>query len=284
MAAAADLKKYLLTFIGQPVDATVSATDEFMLMTAVNQALTLLLGSALMEDRAELVRAPQNVTLGAVTADSKALTFSGFADWMLGCSVLIGTTWNRFVKSGSSLEWESPYEGDTASNVAATVYQDVVNLSYLIDQPQPPVTLNGQYPITLVPNKAVLEAVRQSVPQVWAPLGLPAYALVRDSLSYQATPATRFEFDKLPLQEYRLKFTARLRAPQITTWEDATTYFLPGARDLDVLYPVARWKLSSYPVFIGDRQEAEKDASTALAGWANFNNKGVQPGILDIHG
>ena len=285
MPSAEELQKYLLPAIGQPVDATLSTTDTALFVQAANAALLELLGQALAEDRSELVRAPASVTLGQVTADSKAITFAGFESWMLGCSIYIGSTWNRIVKPGSSVSLEIPYQGTTASNVAATIYQDVVNLDYALENVEYPITLNGQYPLTLLPHKTFLEAVKSRGGDLWTRQGLPEYALMQDSLTYQGTPATRFLLDALPLQKYTLRFTAKLRAPQITSLSDTTPYFLPGGQDLLILYPVARDYLRQCcAYFILDPKDTQDAANAARQRWAAYTNKGSQPAILDIHG
>lgn len=285
MPSAEELQKYLLPAIGQPVDATLSTTDTALFVQAANAALLELLGQALAEDRSELVRAPVSVTLGQVTADDKAITFSGYADWMRGCSIQIGSTWNRLVRPGSSVSLEIPYQGTTASNVAATVYQDVVNLDYALENIQPPITLDGQYPITMVSHLTQLDAFRRRSGENWTRNGLPEYALMQDSLSYQGTPATRFLFDALPLQKYTLHFTARLRAQQIASLADTTPYFLPGGQDLLIFYPVARDYLRQCcAYFILDPKDTMDAANAARQRWAAYNNKGSQPGVLDIYG
>lgn len=283
MAAALSMKNRLLPFIGKSIGATINETDDTHLMAAVNAALMDLLADRLAENRSELVRAPTSVTLDNVTANSKALTFAGYETWMLGCTIQIGSTWNRLVKPGASVSLESHYSGDTAASVAATVYQDVVNLDYAIDAPMHPVLLDGRYPLTLVSHAAQLEALRQCIDGN-PPRGLPRFALMNDNLSLNATPQTRFVFESLPGQRYTLSFEAALRPTQIAAWDDATPFLLPGGRDVEILAPVARFYLSSYPVFIGDRGEAQQDYGLAKQKWAAYSNKGSQPGELDIHG
>lgn len=282
MAAAQDLKDLLLPFIGKAVGATLGTTDDKALMAAVNKALMELLGQRLTKDVSELVRAPMAVTIDQVTADSKGITFTGWQDWMLGCSVQMGSTWNRFA---SAAALESEYSGDTEASVAATVYQDAVNLDVAVESLMGPVTLDKQWQIQMVPNREVLAGVRQGRNFVGnVPMGQPGYALMVDSLVTGAGPVTRFVFDSAPVAKFTLNFTAALKAPQITAWNDSTTFFLPGGRDTEILEPVARWKLSSYPQFIGDRGEAREEYVAAMQKWASYSNKGVQPGVLDLYG
>lgn len=286
MPSAADLKTYLLPYIGKNSGSTINATDSAHLMRAANAALLELLGDGTRraELRRQLVRAPASVTLDNVTANSKTITFTGFDATMLGCSIQIGSTWNRLVKPASTVELEAEYSGDTASSVAATVYYDAIPLDYAIESPLEPVMLNDLYPVTLLPNRSSLEASRLARAQAGLlPQGVPLYAVIEDSLSALATPATRFLFDSLPQQSYSLSFKAVLRPPQIGDWSDATPFFLPGGRDVEILHPVARFHLSSYPVFIGERGEALDDYKIAKAKWDAFTNKGSQPGQLSLY-
>lgn len=276
------MKDLLLPFIGKAVGATLQTTDDKTLMAAVNKALMELLGQRLTKDVSERVRAPVDVTLGQVTADSKTIVFAGYADWMLGCSVKMGSTWNRLT-SGTTLE--SEFSGDTETDAAATVYQDAVNLDVAVESLMGPVTLDKQWIIQMLPNREALAAVRQGRNFVGnVPMGQPGYALMVDSLVTGAGPVTRFVFDSAPAAKFTLNFTAALKAPQITAWDDATTFFLPGGRDIEILEPVARWKLSSYPQFIGDRNEAKEEYVAAMQKWESYSNKGVQPGVLEIYG
>jgi hypothetical protein len=284
MPSAADLQKYLLPSIGQPVDATLTDTDTFLLLQAANKGLSELLSQRLTEDRSERVRAPLNVTVGAVTEDSKAITFADFADWMLGCSIRLGSMWNRLVKPGSAVSLELPYDGPSATSVAATVYQDCINLDYTLEGMLPPITLSQQYPLTLLPHKANLDAVKARGGDLWTRQGLPEFGLIEDSLSYQSTPSTRVLLDALPLQKYTLSFTALLKAPQISSFSDPTPFFLPGGNDALILFPVVRDHLRvDHPSFILDAGEVKTAAENARRAWADYNNKGSQPGVLDHH-
>lgn len=288
MAAASNLRDYLKPFIGQPLDVTLGSEDDAMLMTAGNAALLELLGDGTRrrEMRTELVRAPENVTLGAVTADAKNITFSGFQSYMTGCRILIGSTWNRLVTTTSgTVSLETPYEGSSASNVAATVYYDCVTLDASLEPIGQPLKWNDTDDVLLAANHAGLDycrLTRSAAPQ--PPLGQPQWVLQEDALAVNATPCTRLVFDSLPLVKGVVSFLATLRPPQIANWSDATPFFLPGARDVLVLYPVARYHLSSYPQFIGDRGEAEKDYQSALLKWQAYRGKGNTAGTLDLYG
>jgi len=287
MAAASNLRDYLKSYIGQPADVTLGTEDDAACMVAANAALMELLGDGTRrrENRTELVRAPASVTLDQVTADSKALTFAGFQPYMTGCSILIGSTWNRLVTlTSGTVSLETPYEGSTASSVAATVYFDALTLDAALEPIGQPILWNETDPVHLVNNNATLTAMRRLRQQMpTPPLGQPAYVLQEDALAVNATPATRLLFESLPLTKGVLSFNAALRPPQIASWEDATPFFLPGARDGLVLYPVARFYLSSYPQFIGDRKEAETDMQGALNQWALYTGSGNTAGTLDLN-
>ncbi len=286
MSASTDIRDYLVPFIGKSIGATINDTDTFHLRGAVNAALMDLLMDRLAETRSELVRAPASVTIGAVTNNSKTITFAGYQSYMLGCSILVGDEWNRLVKPGASVELETAYAGTTASNVAATVYFDAITLSYLIDSPQDPVLLSDQWRVQMVPNRVVWQNLRMwgSQPPI-PPFGAPQHALMEDVITVDGTPVSQFLFTSLPMVQYNLSYTAALRPTQIADWTTNTQpYFLPGGRDVQVLRPVALYYLSKYPVFIGDRGEVEKDYAQAKLQWGVFTNKGSQPGVLDYFG
>lgn len=288
MPAASSLRDHLKAYIGQPADVTLGTEDDAAVMAASNAALMELLGDGTRrrENRTELVRAPASVTLGVVTADSKALTFAGFQSYMTGCSILIGSTWNRLVTlTSGTVSLESPYEGSSDTDVAATVYFDAVTLDASLEPIGQPILWNDTDPVHLVPNNATLAAVRRMRQQMpTPPLGQPAYVLQEDALAINATPATRLLFDSLPLIKGTLSFNATLRPPQIASWSDTTPFFLPGARDVLVLYPVALFHLSSYPQFIGDRGESLQNYQRALQTWQAYNGSGNTAGNLDIYG
>ena len=71
------------------------------------------------------------------------------------------------MKPGSSVSLGNPVSGTTASNVAATVYRDAVNLDYALENIQPPITLDGQYPITMVSHLTQLDAFRRRSGENW---------------------------------------------------------------------------------------------------------------------
>jgi len=287
MPAASNLRDHLMAYIGLPIGSTLPQADHYAILAAANAALYELLGTGerRQERRAELVRAPEDVTLGAVTANSKALTFSGYASYMKGCTIKIGDIYNRLVNTNGTVSLEAPYTGSTATNVAATVYFDCVTLDNSYDNVVLPVMLDEQYKLELVPNLNELTTLRAARSALPTPAtGLPSYALMEDSLTESSTPATRFLFDSLPLQRYVLSFLASIRPPQISVWSDATPFFLPGMRDPLVLYPVARFHLRGYEGFKGNVDVAEKDYQLAMQHWKAFKNKGPQPGVLDIHG
>ena len=283
MGSAADIRDYLLPDLGKKIGATLTTTETARMVRDINSALHTLLGQQLAEDRSALVRAPVDVTL-SVTSGSTAITFSSYASWMLGCTIKIGSTWNRLQKLSSDPSLEQPWLGETTAGIAATVYQDCVNLDYALESVQEPVKL-GNARIYPVPNKQVLEATRftrnSSGDLVEAS---PLYYLIEDSLSYLQVPATRFQFDTLPTTQQALQFSAALRAPQITDLADTRTFLLPGGRDVEILHPVVRNLFRTFPQFIGDVGEVKTDFQQAMRQWSAYSNKGPQPGTLEIYG
>lgn len=283
MGSAADIRDFLLPDLGKKIGATMTTTETARMVRDINSALHLLLGQQLAEDRSALVRAPLAVTLD-VTSGSTAITFSSYASWMLGCTIKIGSTWNRLQKLSSDPSLEQPWLGDTAAGIAATVYQDCVNLDYALESVQEPVKL-GSTRIYPVPNKQRLEDVRATRDSSGNLVEAdPQYYLMEDSLSYLQVPATRFQFDTLPTTQQALQFTACLRAPQITDLADTRTFLLPGGRDVEVLHPAVRYLLRTFPQFIGDVGEVKEDYKQAMQQWSMYSNKGPQPGTLEIYG
>jgi len=283
MGSAADIRDFLLPDLGKKIGATLTTTETARMVHDINSALHTLLGQQLADDRSALVRAPLAVTLD-VTSGSTAITFSGFASWMLGCTIKIGSTWNRLQKLSSDPSLEQPWLGETTAGIAATVYQDCVNLDYALESVLEPVRLGGAR-IFPVPNKQVLDSTRftrnASGDLVEAS---PQYYLIEDSLSYLQVPATRFQFDTLPTTQQALQFSAALRAPQITGLDDTRTFLLPGGRDVEILHPVVRFLFRTFPQFIGDVGEVRADYTQARQQWSMYSNKGPQPGTLEIYG
>jgi len=280
MSAAADLRDHLMPYLGLPVGATLTQEDNEALLTAVNAALLELLGSGdrRRERRTELVRAPEDVTLGAVTANSKALTFSGYASYMKGCTIKIGDIYNRLVNTNGTVSLEAPYTGSTATNVAATVYFDCISLDSSYESVTVPVLFDGTHTVELVPNLQMLTRMRQTRSgSATPPEGIPAYGLLEDNLADSVTPSLRLVFDSLPEARGLVSFLAALRPPQISNWNDTTPFFLPGQRDILVLYPVTLFHLRTYPFFLGDAKEVETNYTQAKQSWALFHQKGPLP-------
>ncbi len=284
MASAADSRDHCLPYLGLPVGATLTAEDDEALKVALNASLQELLGTGerRRERRAELVRAPETVTLGAVTANNKAITFSGYASYMKGCTIKIGDDeiYNRLVAPNGTVALESPYTGDTATNVSATVYFDCITLDGRYESATVPVLWDGTTTVELVPSLHMLSKLRlyragSSAPT--PPQGVPQYALIEDDLADDATPGMRVVFDSLPTQRATFSFMAALRPPQITSWSDTTPFFLPGQRDPLVLYPVMLFHLRTYPLFIGDAKEVEANYQVAKTLWSQFHQKGPLP-------
>lgn len=283
MGAAGDIRDFLLPDLGKKVGATLTTTETTRLVRDINSALHSLLGQQLAEDRSALVRAPLAVTLD-VTSGSTAITFGAYATWMLGCTIKMGSTWNRLQKLTSDPSLEQPWLGATTAGQAATIYQDCVNLDYALESVQEPVKLGGTrlYP---VPNKQRLEDVRAMRNSGNDPVeASPQYYLMEDSLSYLQVPATRFQLDTLPTEQQALTFTACLRAPQITDLSDTRAFLLPGGRDVEILHPLVRYLFRTFPQFIGDVGEVTRDYQEALQKWRQYSNKGPQPGTLELYG
>lgn len=275
MGAASIFRDYALPYIGLSNPNLLPKNASTRMMQALNAALQELLGEQ-QDKQAFQVRAAQQVTIGQVTASSKLITFAGFEDWMLGCTVLIGGDGlqNQFVLDGSAVSLLAPYQGSTQSNVTATVYQDVINTTSEIKQVFPPALLNHQYHVEPLPSRRALEDSRtiwrddaNTVPKI---VRRPCWYTLEDNLAYFRTPTTRIVFDSLPDTSYVLTFEAIMRAPRVCDWSDTRDFFIPGQDDESILFPIALQRFMAWPQFLSDqtiRAQVAQDAQAARLKW-----------------
>lgn len=292
MATAAALRTYLMRYVGVQVAAHLTANPgkDAAVMTAANQALDELFAGRQQQTVSELVEAPQGVTLGAVTAGSKAITFSGFDPAMLGCAIVIpgDPQVNRLVKNDSAtLALEKPFLGTTGTNVPAVVYHDVVNLTVRVQSVLGPIVCGGRE-LVLLNTPADLLRVRQgSGPGTSinpTEMTAPTYCILRDALTFGQQPLTRVQFDTRPMQQAVLDFTAVLHPPQISAWTDPQPAYLPGNLDETVLKPWALYKLSKDPDFTGDATQAQTAYLEAKAHWDAYKPRAGALETLDLYG
>lgn len=282
MPAASDIRDYLMPYCGVTNPNLLDTPTSKRMMTDLNAALQeMFTAKPQRVDKSALVRGPTAVTLDALTQYEQTLTFDGFEDWMLGCSIRIGGD-SRFNKLGKNdrgeVELENPYMGATTTNMGATVYGDAVNLGICIGAPYPPVLLDNQYVVDMLNSKQALNALRTGEVHDLAvgekPQNRPRHAIIEDVIVAGSQPTTRFLFESLPDRAYVLSYEADLAPPRVTSWEDARLFFLPSGKDESLLWPWVRFKFSSWPHYIGDRREAVDEFQRAAALWKGDNPRG----------
>lgn len=126
MSAAAAIRSHLLPYAGCSTVERLPALTSTRMLTDLNAVLQQLYSGGQQENKTAFIRAPATVTINNVTTQDTAITFSGFASYMLGCTILIEGDWreNRLVKSNGTLTLENPYLGSTGTNVSAQLHFD----------------------------------------------------------------------------------------------------------------------------------------------------------------
>jgi hypothetical protein len=276
MPAASIFRDYAMAYIGLSNSALIPANASARMMQDFNAALQEIFANVHRNKVSLQVRAPTAVTIGQVTNGSTAITFSGFADWMLGCTVVISGDGlqNQFELDGATCSLNAPYQGTTASNVSAVVYQDALNTTTEVKAVYPPSLLNNQYFVDMLDSRSAMVGqsalLRDNYSLPVKPVRRPQSSILEDSLPYMVTPTTRISFDSLPDTSYIYSFEAELAAPRITTWADTRTYFMPGNEDESILFPWALFKFMSWPQFLQDpstRNAVAQAAQSASARW-----------------
>ena len=254
-------------------------------------------GWLLARDRAEVVRAPTNVTL-TVTQDSKSITFAGYAAWMLQCTIIIAgdPAQNMLTTDGSaSVSLVKPFNGPSGATTAI-VYHDSINLLPDVIKTGSPVMLDRQW--ELIPKKTdrELAAVQPGnysgtgYGYMTGAYGWPgqqqgygSYAgnfplLTEDKQistplafnsgrtnAFNAAQAIRLELSALPERRYTLTYPAMI-APFITSLADtAKPEYLPSRYDETILLPWARYKFADHPNVTMSKSELESGFSAAKA-------------------
>lgn len=92
------------------------------------------------------LNAPTNATLSVTQGSSVITSFTGYASWMLGCTIrLFGDTQDNEVTSQTLLA--RPFMGATSGSVAATVFGDAVQLDATVGKVFDPVSVPNQSPL-----------------------------------------------------------------------------------------------------------------------------------------
>lgn len=274
MSAAAAVLTYLLPYAGCSTAARLSANTNARLLSDLNGVLQQLYAGGQQENKTALIRGPTTVTIDNVTAENTAITFAGFQAYMLGCTILIEGDFreNRLVKSSGTLALENAYLGSTGTNVNATLHFDCTTVGIEIAKIYEPMSLDRKWPITLE-DRAVIDQLRIGLDR--RRIQRPLLAAVEDALDASGTPSRRILFDSLPDQAYMLHFRADVRAPVVTSWEDARTALLPNGLDDSVLKPLVALAFSTHPDFTGNLAEITQAARAASELWAASRGPGL---------
>lgn len=291
MPSASTFRDTAMAYIGVANSALIPTNASTAMLQALNRALQQIFANEQKDKISLQVRGPTAITLGAVTNGSQAITFSGFQSWMAGCTVLISgdALANQFELTGATVSLNAPYQGTTATNVTATVWQDVLNLSTEAKAVYPPAMLNNQYYVEPLDSRAAQQGQRTiyldeftTTPKT---ARRPETFILEDNLPYLQTPTTRITFDSLPDTAYMFSFDAELAAPRVTSLSaDTRTYFMPGNEDESILFPWALGEFMSWPQFLDDpniRQSVSTQAAAARARWTS-RTKGFTHTAVDV--
>lgn len=282
MPAASAIRDYLMPYVGVTNPNLLDPATSARMLTDLNAALQeMYTAKPLRRDGSAVVRGPTAVVIDALTQYDRAITFEGFEDWMLGCTIRLGGD-SRFNKlalnSRGEPELENPYMGSTTTNMGGTVYADCINLDSCIAAPYPPVLLDNQYVVDMLNSRQALNDLRTGMLYDRAvgekPQARPRFAIIEDVINPGAAPKTRFLFEALPDRVYVLTYDADVAPPRVESWGDTRTGFLHSGKDESLLWPWVRFKFSSWPHYIGDRREAAEEFQRAAALWNAANPKG----------
>lgn len=274
MSAAAAVLSHLLPYAGCSTVARLPTLTSTRLLADLNAVLQQLYSGGQQENKTAFIRAPATVSIDTVTAESSAITFTGFQSYMLGCTLLIEGDFreNRLVKSSGTLTLENPYLGSTGTNVSAALHFDCTTVGIEIAKIYEPMSLDRKWPLTLV-DRATIDQIRFGLDR--RRIQRPLMAAIEDALDASGTPGRRILFDSLPDQAYILNFRADVRAPVVTAWNDARTALLPNGLDASVLYPLVVLAFSTHPDFTGDAGQAAQAAQIAAQLWSSSRGPGL---------
>lgn len=274
MSAAAAVLTHLLPYAGATTAARLAPNTNTRLLSDLNDVLQQLFSGHQQENKTALVRGPATVSIDNVTAQSSAITFTGFQPSMLGCTLLIEGDFreNRLVKSSGTLALENPYLGPTGTAVTATLHHDCVTMDIELAKIYEPMTLDRKWPLTLE-SRAVIDQLRFGMDR--RRIQRPLMAAIEHALDASGTPSRRIVFDSLPDQDYMLHFRADVRAPVVAGWDDARAFLLPNGLDHSVLKPLVVMAFSTHPDFTGDAGKVAQAAQIAAELWASSRGPGL---------
>lgn len=281
MSAAAAIRSHLLPYAGCSTVERLPALTSTRMLTDLNAVLQQLYSGGQQENKTAFIRAPATVTINNVTTQDTAITFSGFASYMLGCTILIEGDWreNRLVKSNGTLTLENPYLGSTGTNVSAQLHFDCTTVGIEIAKIYEPMSLDRKWSMTLV-DRAVIDQLRFGLDR--RRIQRPILAAIEAALDASGTPSRRILLDSLPDQDYILHFRADVRAPVVTAWNDTRTALLPNGLDDSILKPLVLLAFSTHPDFTGDAGQVAAAAQIAGNLWTASRGPGLARREVDM--
>ncbi len=286
MPAAADIRTDLLGLLGlESIDhaPTGAATRMLVDLNGALQHIYSLMGDSFWceEPAGFLVRAPQTVSV-SVTAGSQAVTITGYAAWMLGCTIVISgdEAQNVIVSAAANVSLLKPYTGSTNAAASATVYQDVIAPGANVRQVIGPVVIEGKWELVPVPSESVRQiydaggTTRSNhgadpwlYPLTFAQREIQcptAYLIVQQS-THLGNRGPALRFSSLPDEETVITMKVEQTAPRIESFDDTRTWLVPHGYHESILMPIVRWKFASWPHFAGNRGDLKDDFEAALA-------------------
>lgn len=232
--------------------------------------------------RGDLIRAPTTVTI-TTTADSKTVTFAGYATWMAGCSIQIegDATINKLtndVSAGVSLVL--PYDGTSGSH-SATVYHDSINLDSSVVSVLSPVMLEDQWELLPMNERDRMNSqvfgryhggdhgIRPNVfpllardKRVTRP---QAYSMGEPNMTFNGDVTQRMVLDTFPDTRYRMSYQAKTFLSVTDLSADARTNFLPFGHDFSILRPWLRYRFATWPDSRMSQDELQGEFDAALS-------------------
>lgn len=252
--------------------------------------------------RAETLHAPALLNVH-VTAGSKAITFTGWQDWMDGCTVVISgdAKHNRIVSdAGSTPSLWLPYRGATGP-ATATLYHDAVTV---LDAEEiiGPVMLEGYWELVpaaherqrqlMDPGSGNIAAARTSAGGAFGLFPMPHYErLIGTPMGYLVAPAPRLHggvhlrllLSALPDIEYILSYKVKGVAPvKVTSWDDNRAWLVPHDYTESILLPIVRYRMAGHPNFPLSERELQASYETATKILSNLRPRGHQPAGIAV--
>lgn len=240
------------------------------LQGSLEEIFTLMPSGLVEREVGGVLRPGASVTV-SVTNYSAACTLSGYATWMLGCTIRIpgDDLDNRLISSTQLLR---PFMGSTGS-VGATVYGDCIPVAATYCQVIEPVKIPCRPKLQMMgsreefniytdfPRHGVYGLANKSIgePRAWL-ADFESLGSAQASLYLRVNP--------MPGLVYALTFVGRIAPPTITAaniynsgtpdTDPGVSSFLPNASSTLLAFALQRW--TAHPSFSADSQQLQEIA------------------------